>query len=460
MFLSRCIVLFALICASLLHRAEAGSIAEGTLDSSFGLAGNVRTAFDLGGGNRDTAPTVVIDSVGRIFTFAEVSLQAGTGIGMSRHLANGSPDTTLGPGGKELLALPLSSELKAPKALLAPDGKLYLLVRNETSDNLYFWALCRLFVLGTPDPTFAEDGCRDVIFNLIGGGRDYPTAMAFDNSERMVLGGYVQATGGFRAALARINLSNSTVDGSFGIGGKTTFAFSGTVSSQAHDLAVLDDNRIAFVGSTRPLNSLHLDVLVARVTSTGELDATYADGSGFRSIAFDRAGSNSPFSNDTALALALEPRTGGITLVGRAQLSATSSNPFVARLIANGAFDLSFSGDGTVVFGSFGSGGGWFTDIKIDGRKRIYAYGNAEQNDGDSDLLLMRIGRSGGSDLTFGNGRIYHNIGPAGRPNLATELHFMAGKPLMVGSSLLANQDYDLNLTRVWSDLIFADGLQ
>jgi len=200
--------------------------------------------------------------------------------------------------------------------------------------------------------------------------------------------------------------------------------------------------------------------LVARVTSTGELDATYADGSGFRSIAFDRAGSNSPFSNDTALALALEPRTGGITLVGRAQLSATSSNPFVARLIANGAFDLSFSGDGTVVFGSFGSGGGWFTDIKIDGRKRIYAYGNAEQNDGDSDLLLMRIGRSGGSDLTFGNGRIYHNIGPAGRPNLATELHFMAGKPLMVGSSLLANQDYDLNLTRVWSDLIFADGLQ
>jgi len=460
MFLSRCIVLFALICASLLHRAEAGSIAEGTLDSSFGLAGNVRTAFDLGGGNRDTAPTVVIDSVGRIFTFAEVSLQAGTGIGMSRHLANGSPDTTLGPGGKKLLALPLSSELKAPKALLAPDGKLYLLVRNEISDNNYHWALCRLFVQGNLDPAFSGDGCVSAAFNLIDGGRDYPTAMAFDNSGRIVVSGFAETTGGFRAALARFVVTNGTLDVTFGIGGRASFSFFNTVSSQAHDLAVLDDNRIAFVGSTRPQNELDLDVFVARVTSTGELDATYAFGSGFRRIAFDLAGSNSPFSNDSALALALEPRTGVVTLVGRAQSSATSSRPFVARLIANGAFDSSFSDNGTVVFGGFGSGGGWFTDIKIDGRKRIYAYGNAEQNDGDSDLLLARLSPDGASDLSFGNGRIYHNIGPAGRPNLATELHFMAGKPLMVASSLLANQDYDLNLTRIWSDLIFADGAQ
>lgn len=460
MFLSRYLFLFALLCVSLLNRADAGIIVDGNLDSSFGLNGDVRTFFDLGGGNRDTAPTVVFDLIGRVITFAEVSVPGGTGIGMSRHLPNGTPDTTFGPGGKKLLALPLSSELKAPKALLAPNGTFYLLVRNEVSDNSYFWALCRLFVLGDPDPTFAGDGCRNVIFNLTGGGRDYPTAMAFDNSNRMVMSGYAETTGGFRAALARINLGGGTLDGSFGIGGKTSFAFPGTVSGQAHDLAVLDDNRIAFVGSTRPLNSLHLDVLVARVTSTGALDATYFGGSGFLRFPFNLAGANSPFSNDTALALALEPITGVITLVGRAQSSATSSRPFVARLIANGAPDSSFAGDGTVVFGGFGSGGGWFTDIKIDGRKRIYAYGHAEQNDGDSDLLLMRIGPSGGSDLTFGNGRIYHNIGPAGRPNLATELHFMAGKPLMVGSSLLANQDYDLNLTRIWSDLIFADGAQ
>jgi len=55
--------------------------------------GDVRTFFDLGGGNRDTAPTVVIDLTGRVVTFAEVSLPSGTGIGMSRHLADGTPDT-------------------------------------------------------------------------------------------------------------------------------------------------------------------------------------------------------------------------------------------------------------------------------------------------------------------------------------------------------------------------------
>jgi len=129
-------------------------------------------------------------------------------------------------------------------------------------------------------------------------------------------------------------------------------------------------------------------------------------------------------------------------------------------LTASGAFDLSFAGDGTVIFGVLGSGGGWFTDVKIDSINRIYAYGNAEENDGDSDLLIRRLFASGGADVGYASGQFHHNIGPPGRPNLATELHLMGGKPLMVGSSEFVNQDYDLNLTRLWSDLIFANGIQ
>jgi len=57
--------------------------------------------------------------------------------------------------------------------------------------------------------------------------------------------------------------------------------------------------------------------LVARATTTGELDSTYFGGGGFRRFPFDLAGANSLFSNVTALALAVESQTGAMTLVGR-----------------------------------------------------------------------------------------------------------------------------------------------
>lgn len=456
----RSMALFAALSVLFCHRADAGLIGDGNRDPRFSTDGDVTTFFDLGGGNTDTAPTVVIDASDRIITFAEVSLDTGIGIGMSRHLADGTPDSTLGAGGKKLLTLPLSNTLRDPKALRGADGKIYLLVREDIDDSNYDWALCRLFVAGNADPAFSTDGCVEVVFNLVGGGRDYPTALAFDAQGRIVVGGYAQTTGGFRAAVARVNGENGVLDGSFGPGGKNTYAFSGVTSSRLLDLAVLDDSRIAFVGAARRLNANELDIVVGRITISGALDPSYFGGGGFRTFGFDLAGVDSIFSNDEAYALELEPRTGAMLLAGRAQASSTRNNGVVVRLSAIGQFDNSFGGDGTLLFGFAGSRGGWFTDLKTDGRSRVYAYGQAEENNNDYDLVITRLNADGFVDSSFSGGRVFHNIGPAGRTNLATELHFVAGKPLLVGSSLLANQDYDLNLTRLWSDLIFADSVR
>jgi hypothetical protein len=69
----------------------AGTIADGSLDPAFGSNGTASFLFDLGGNNRDTAPSAAIDSSDRVVTFAEVARPNGIGIGMARRLSNGAP---------------------------------------------------------------------------------------------------------------------------------------------------------------------------------------------------------------------------------------------------------------------------------------------------------------------------------------------------------------------------------
>jgi uncharacterized delta-60 repeat protein len=440
--------------------ASAGTLVDGDVDPSFGINGSARYAFDLGDTDRDAAPTATIDSLNRVVSFIEVATPSGSRIGMARHTAGGSLDASFDGDGKRILVLPLIGDLHDPKVLRAPDGKFYLLVRHDLSDTNFDWALCRLFVAGVVDEAFSADGCVSLPFNLLDGGRDYPTTMAFDPAGRMVVGGFAQTGTAFRAALARVNLLNGSIDGSFGTGGFRTIAFPEIESSRVFDLEVLDDSRIVLVGSARATDAPNLDILVARLTATGALDPSFFSGAGFRRIAFDRDGVNSIFSNDVAFALAPVPRSGFMTIVGRAQESASRSLGFVARLTQGGSLDGLFNLNGRVLFGFSGAGGGWFTDVKIDGRGRIYAYGQAEETDGDMDLVVARLGPDGLSNTNFGPNRVYFDPQPQNRDDTATELHFMDGKLLLVGSSLLSGQDEDPHLTRVWIDLIFADGAQ
>jgi len=447
----------AALCGSL--TAHAGLLAaDGGVDTSFSQDGNVSIAFDYGGTNADLHPSVVIDSLDRVITFAEVATDGSTGIGMSRHFSNGSIDTSFGVNGRKLLDLSALGGrwLSSPNALRAVDGKFYLLVRVEIAWGNTDFGLCRLFVSGNVDPSFSQDGCVTVPF--IGGTLDYPVAMRFSPDDRIVLGGYKQAAGGTQLAFARLNLANATLDGSFGGAGGITFPLPGVDSSRLGDFAVQADSRIVFVGTALAAGRNNFDVLTGRLTAAGALDTSYFFPNGFRRIALDLAGPSSAFSNDEATALHVDPRTRTLTVAGSLQTSATTKRGFITQ-IGDGFTNQNFGNAGYAIF-AFAGDGGWFTDLAIDGLGRIYAYGHADTATGDYDLVLARLTSQGAADTSFGGGQglIYRNVGANRLNNLATQLSFMHGKPLLAGYSRLIAPDFDVNLTRVWVDLIFADG--
>ena len=74
--------------------------------------------------------------------------------------------------------------------------------------------------------------------------------------------------------------------------------------------------------------------------------------------------------------------------------------------------------------------------------------------------MVIRLLSTGFIDPSFGElGRSFIDIVGANRLNFSTELDFSHGKPLLVGTTQLVGNDVDLNLTRLFVDLIFADGL-
>jgi len=456
------ILAFCALSALSIGSVQAGSVlADGFPDSSFGNAGDVTIFHDQGGGNTDNNPTAVIDSLDRIITFAQVTQGTTTVIGMSRHLSDGTPDITLGPGGKKILDLGvLSGTLRTPKALRAPDGKFYLLLRAAITNTDDRFALCRLSVAGALDPSFSGDGCANIFsFNQIG--RDIPMALDFDpngTEGRIVIGGYADTATGTEVVLVRVNGINGSIDGNFG-NGYVRVALNGVTEGRLNALKVLPDSRVVFAGAARPLNKNNFDVLSGRLTADGELDVSYFGG-GWRRFAIDQDGASSVLSNDIVRGLSVDRRTGALTIAGFAG-KANGSLGFVARLTSTGAFDTSgFVTNGLALYDFGNIQSGLFTDVRVDGRKRIYLYGNSDRPTSELDLVVIRLLSTGFIDPSFGElGRSFIDIVGANRLNFSTELDFSHGKPLLVGTTQLVGNDVDLNLTRLFVDLIFADGL-
>jgi len=347
-----------------------------------------------------------------------------------------------------------------PRVTDGPGGLTYLLARwdlNTLPDSDFI--VCRFSASGSPDPTFAGSGCTNIAFDLNGLSRDFSQSIATDSQGRIVIAGFGVAATGLQPVFARLN-PNGTLDTSFSFDGKQNLQLALVDSARVFAIKILDDDRIAFVGDAKSTGKNNNDVLIGRLLENGELDNSYFL-SGTRRIAIDLDGAAASTSDDQATAMALDKRTGAITVAGYARTGARSAG-LLARFLPNGALDSSYSSDGQLVVGfPLNAAGGAFTDIQIDSAGRVYGFGFAQQTPNDQDFVLFRSTATGGAPLDFnGNNRIYRNFGPAGRQNLTTQMLLQNGKPLLFGYSQISGVDYDLTVARLNVDLIFANGAQ
>jgi uncharacterized delta-60 repeat protein len=229
---------------------------------------------------------------------------------------------------------------------------------------------------GTLDSAFGSGGKVNVDF---GGGTDYSDTVLLQTDGKIVIVG----TSGGDAALARLN-SDGSLDGSFGIGGKTTTDFFPSQFT-VQDAALQPDGKIVVVGSLEHPNGLPpQEITLVRYNLNGTLDTSF-DGDGRLFITFPNV--------CDGLAVAVQA-DGKILAGGGNRFSSGGSFAVLVRVNANGALDTTFDGDGIV-----SEAGPPKIQIRVQSNGRILVGAGALE----SVITVSRYNANGSRDTSFAN---------------------------------------------------------
>ena len=238
----------------------------------------------------------------------------------------------------------------------------------------------------------AENDGLTTDFGGFGGGGiivDAPltiNAMALQDDGKLVVAGTVHGSGGGDVAVLRF-LPKGALDSSFDGDGKVVADFNGGDYSAA--AVALDGNkRIVGGGSARVGTQSNFAVL--RLTSNGTLDATF-DGNGKATVEFG--------GDASAADLLIQPK-GEIVVAGRATVAGKDgeirTREALARLMQNGALDLTFDKDGRLVTEVVGDAVGSSVALDYDGKLVVVGSG------AEAAFLVARYAKDGTPDKTFG----------------------------------------------------------
>jgi uncharacterized delta-60 repeat protein len=301
---------------------------DGSMDSSFGTSGIVRTTVN---GN-DLANKVLIQPDGKILAVGTSGNSTNYKQIIIRYLPNGTPDSSFGSGGAVTINIPgnLTSGLSIAQQ---PDGKIITggsMSTDGGSPTSYF-LVTRLLSSGSPDTSFDGDGFKSIVSgtNLFPG-RGVPAVAVQSDGQILALGD--------TNILYRFNPDGSP-DLTFDTDGSRP-ALDGT--SDSHDLIVIPSGKITVVGTPNvPANFPNLNFRVARYLSGGAPDTSFST-DGFLDIDLDS-------SVDGADSAALDPQ-GRLVIGGRTTYGGMVNAPWInaqfsaARLLAQPTQNVGFSG--------------------------------------------------------------------------------------------------------------------
>jgi len=337
---------------------------DGTLDTTFGRGGKVRTDFP---GLAAVPSSVVIQSDGKIvvaggafplFTFAG-------DFKVVRYNPNGSLDTSFGNGGIVTTTFPEGSY--AFDVALQPDGKIIAagtvfvnFIPGESSNTDF--ALARYNPDGTPDATFGNGG--QVSTDFVGLEDDAFSVLIQPDGKIVAVGSANDPATYYDFAAARY-LSNGTIDTTFGVAGKVRTDFGDQNFDRARSAALQPDGRIVAAGFAISQNGGVQNFAVARYTSSGVLDTT-----------FSRDGKTQiDFGNccQSATKVLLQS-DGKIITVGGSNGESSEDDFLLARLNPRGSLDNTF-GVGGQVRTSFGDLNGGANGAALQSDGKIVAVG-------------------------------------------------------------------------------------
>jgi len=439
----------ALFCTALAASALA-TAADSDVDTSFGIfsTGHNVVSINGGGGNGDAVAETLVAPDGSLYLVGTTDIAGGqTRIALVHLLANGQLDTGFGNNGHYVGP---TLNIRAAAAAFAANGDILVAgTRRIAGDNTDF-TVCRLRNAGVAQ--FGNTGlpCITLAFDL--GGTLQDTArdiVLLDDGRIALIGSAAAANGVIEAAVAIIH-SDGTPDVVFGPGGKRHWIKDGLHEVNLH-AGVLDFDVIQVVGDAKEEGSPRLGAFSAWVNlGTGahlndKIDYL-ADANG-QAFYRDVVLDNGPSLRILAV--------GGVLQNGKYRGVLTRVNQF-------GDYDTSWANGNGYATINAGESVQLTKIVKQSDGKLLVAGTLQKTGFTGSSLLVGRYNANGSLDLgSFNLLQGYREIDfqMPGNYDYGAVLALQYGKPVLAGSVQASgsNTDYDFGVARLENDLIFAD---
>ena len=232
---------------------------DGTPDVTFGNAGQVTTDFL---GFEDDAFSVLIQPDGKIVAVGSANDPATFyDFAAVRYLSNGTIDTTFGVGGEVRTDFGDQNFDRARSAALQPDGRI-VAVGFATTHNggVQNFAVARYTSNGVLDTTFSRDGLTQIDFGNCC--QSATKVLLQSDGKIIVVGGSNGESSDDDFLLARLSARGS-LDNTFGVGGEVRTSF-GDLNGGANGAALQADGKIVAVGFQATFTNQFANFALAR----------------------------------------------------------------------------------------------------------------------------------------------------------------------------------------------------
>ena len=368
---------------------------DGMLDP--GLAGDGTLSFAISITARPTSLALQAD--GKILQAGNVSIGGSHQMALARWNADGTLDTAgFGTQGRAVLVRG-GGAVASEDALILPDGKIVVAGSFQAYGSpVAEMTLARDSTTGRIDGSFGDGGWVRIAHGDLPGDGSAAMALGRQSDGSLVVAGWVGNGSGRDLLVARFTAAGA-LDASFGDGGYKTIDVAGD-SDVATDIVVLADDSLVVGGYSQQGLGGDRDAVVWRLDADGTPVTAFGTGG---LVTADLAG-----WDQTMQALAVDEE-GRIALAGQHAENAlalpapTSHDLVVLRLDSSGQLDMGFGDEGWLVMDVAGvdSGEGL---VALTGGRLLAAASSGSGGGGRDDLHAILLTPDGSPDVTFGVG--------------------------------------------------------
>ncbi|MBK8092252.1 MAG: hypothetical protein IPK32_09820 [Verrucomicrobiaceae bacterium] len=244
---------------------------DGTLDTTFGATGKVVTDF---GGSNDIANGVAVQSDGKIIAVGTASTSSAWLFALARFHPDGSLDTSFGVAGTGRILTVIGSPnpgTKAEGVKIQPDGKILVMGHAQPVGTQDFVVL-RYNSDGNLDNGFGVGGLVSSTTSTNSDHQDIALDLALSGDGKILVGGY--STGSLQGGyMVTVYNSDGSPDTSFGTGGRLFSNEESNGMNQVHCVAWQGDGKI-LIGGIKGTGASQ-DFCLKRYNAAGTADTTF-----------------------------------------------------------------------------------------------------------------------------------------------------------------------------------------